>query len=80
MGFGHPRYKQNLGSRDDIPVISNGLHNFDKIGNEDIRRKLNIFSLCEKIIEYCTDWKNHIQHMAPKRLPRAAFYYTPKGK
>ena len=52
----------------------------DKIRNEDIRRELKIFCVKDKIQEYRQDWLDHVQCMPRRRLPRAALYYTPRGK
>lgn len=52
----------------------------DKIRNEDIREDLGVFSLCDRVKEYRTKWKSHVQRMSSTRFPRAALDYTPKGR
>ena len=52
----------------------------DKIRNEDIRKELKIFNLCDRIQEYRTKWKDHVQRMPETRFPRAALDYSPKGR
>ncbi|KAK9872666.1 hypothetical protein WA026_018800, partial [Henosepilachna vigintioctopunctata] len=43
----------------------------DRIRNDDIRRELKIFNLCDRIREYRNCWKDHVQRMTDARLPKA---------
>ncbi|KAK9877518.1 hypothetical protein WA026_018626 [Henosepilachna vigintioctopunctata] len=52
----------------------------DRIRNDDIRRELKIFNLCDRIREYRNCWQDHVQRMTDARLPKAAFNYRPKGR
>ena len=51
----------------------------DKIRNEDMRRKVKIFCIKDKIQEYRQDWLDLVRRMPNRRLPRAALYYNPRG-
>jgi hypothetical protein len=54
-----------------------GCTRLDQIRNEDIRKKLGISPLSEKIIEYRNKWKAHLQTMEHTRMPLQAYKYQP---
>lgn len=52
----------------------------DKIRNEEIRQKLNIFSVNERIFQNRINWKNHVLRMDNNRIPKLALEYHPTGR
>jgi hypothetical protein len=57
-----------------------GCTRLDQIRNEDIRHKLGISPLREKITEYRNKWKAHLQKMEHTRIPLQAYKYQPYVK
>jgi hypothetical protein len=57
--------------------IVKGCTRLDQIRNEDIRNKLGISPLSEKIIEYRNKWKARLQRMEHTRIPLQAYKYPP---
>lgn len=51
-----------------------------KIRNDDIRKELNIFNLCDKVDEYKKSWLNHVQRMETGRLPKMFLIYKSYGR
>ena len=56
-----------------------GYQRIDKKQNREIRQELNIEELNKTIIEYRTNWKQHLNRMTENRIPKAALNYKPQG-
>ncbi|MFP3036221.1 MAG: hypothetical protein ACEY3A_04505, partial [Wolbachia sp.] len=52
----------------------------DKISNGTIREDLGIFASDDKITNYRNEWRQHVERMPAKRIPKQVFYYRPKGR
>ena len=52
----------------------------EQIRNEDIRRELNIYNLNEKVTEYRSKWKDHVERMPRERVPLKVLKYSPEGR
>jgi hypothetical protein len=52
----------------------------DKTWNEEMRKKLEIFSTEDKIKEYKIRWLEHLQRISPRRIPKQAYMFSPKGR
>ena len=53
--------------------------------NSRIREELNVFKLNDKILEYRTNWENHVLIMEEsrrqdKKIPRSILFYKPRNK
>ena len=57
-----------------------GYQRIDKKQNREIRQELNIEELNNTIIEYRTNWKQHLNRIAENRIPKAALNYKPQGR
>lgn len=57
-----------------------GYTRMDMKYNEDIRNKLQIFSLIDKIAEYRRKWYDHVCRMSSERAPFKILNYTPRGR
>jgi len=57
-----------------------GISRLDRHRNEDVREKLNIYSINDKIKEYRTKWKQHINRMDEDRLTKQVLHYKPRGR
>lgn len=56
-----------------------GCNRSDRIRNEDIRQELGVTALREQLMEYRTNWKDHIRRMDNSRIPLQAYKYRPVG-
>jgi hypothetical protein len=52
----------------------------DRIRNVDIRAKLNIYNINNRLEENKEKWKQHIDRMKETRIPKLILQYQPKGK
>lgn len=52
----------------------------DRIKNDDIKQKLDIYAIKDKIKEYKTRWKDHMGRMEEHRCPILAYKYNPREK
>ena len=52
----------------------------DKKRSSDIREQLGIFNTNNKLTQYKTNWREHIQRMDDNRLPKIIFNYKPEGR
>jgi hypothetical protein len=57
-----------------------GRTRLDKIRNEDIREKLGVFSINDRIRRYRKDWLGHLERMEEGRVPKLALWYRSKGR
>ncbi|XP_075221789.1 uncharacterized protein LOC142324741 [Lycorma delicatula] len=48
-----------------------------RVRNEEVRQKLNIFNLNDKIIEYRNNWKQHLDRMSNRRFPKKIMQCRP---
>lgn len=52
----------------------------DNKRSDDIRKELGIFKLTEKIHQYRTKWREHVERMEEYRIPKLLLDYRPTGK
>ena len=52
----------------------------DKKRSSDIREKLGIFKINDKLTQYKISWREHIQRMNDNRLPKKKLNYKPDGR
>jgi hypothetical protein len=52
----------------------------NQIQNIKIREELNIFNLNAKSIKSRSQWKNHVQRMEDRRIPKKILTYNPRKK
>jgi hypothetical protein len=57
-----------------------GCTRLDKIGNEDKRKELGVFSINDRIRSYKQHWLEHVERMEEGRAPKQALWYRPKGR
>jgi hypothetical protein len=52
----------------------------DQIRNSKIRKELNIFHLNDKILNFRSQWKNHVLRMEDRRIPKKILTYKRRGR
>jgi hypothetical protein len=57
-----------------------GYTKLDKKRNTEILRELKINSVLEHIDQYRNNWKQRVQRIDRRRIPRQMMTYRPKGK
>ena len=48
--------------------------------SSDIREQLDIFNINDKLTQYKINWREHIQIMDDKILPKNILHYKPEGR
>ena len=56
-----------------------GVSRSDRIPNDEIRQRLEISAILDKINKNKENWKNHVNRMSPNRLPKQILSYNPTG-
>ena len=57
-----------------------GCTRLDRIRNDDIRAELRMQPLNAKIKSYRNRWKEHVERMPARRIPKDALLYRPRGR
>jgi hypothetical protein len=57
-----------------------GYKRIEQIRNSKIWEELNIFNLNYKILNFRSQWKNHVLRMEDGRIPKKILTYDPRGR
>jgi hypothetical protein len=57
-----------------------GYKRIDQIRNYNIMEELNIFNPNDKILNFTSQWKNHVLQMEDGRIPKKILTYNPRGR
>jgi hypothetical protein len=57
-----------------------GYKRIDKIRNSKIREELNIFNLNGKILNFTSQWQNHVLRVEDGRILKKILTYNPRAK